>query len=264
MSIAGRLVVSQPIEIPRAVMMHDFAITQDFVLFFDLPLVFSFDAVARGGMPYAFDESAGARIGVLRRDAPTRPVRWLEIEPCYFFHPMNASNSGDSIRIDVARYPELWRNTRAILAPLFSIATRSTSRAARSGRARSTISRSNSRASAKIETVCPIDSATRPPPATTASSWGPVSSATTSRRASGRASTARGHGCRARFRPGRGADAAQARARPRRARLAPRLSPRPGRRSERVWVSDATRGGRADRAGVFPQRVPPASTGAGR
>ena len=107
----GRLVVSQPIEIPRPIMMHDFAITEDFVLFFDLPLVFSFDAVARGGMPYAFEESAGARIGVLRRDAPTSAVRWLEIEPCYFFHPMNASNAGDAIRIDVARYPDLWRNT---------------------------------------------------------------------------------------------------------------------------------------------------------
>lgn len=107
----GRLMLSRPIEIPRPIMMHDFAITEDFVLFFDLPLVFSFDAVARGGLPYAFEESAGARIGVLRRDAPEAPVRWLEIEPCFFFHPMNASNAGDAIRIDVARYPDLWRNT---------------------------------------------------------------------------------------------------------------------------------------------------------
>jgi carotenoid cleavage dioxygenase len=92
-------------------MMHDFAITRDYVLFFDLPIVFSFEAAARGGMPYAFDAKAGARIGVLRRDAPTAPVRWLEIEPCYFFHPMNASNAGDSIRVDVARYPSLWAET---------------------------------------------------------------------------------------------------------------------------------------------------------
>lgn len=108
---AGQLVLSQPIEIPRPVMMHDFAITRDFVLFFDLPLVFSFEAAARGGMPYAFDPKAGARIGVLRRDAPTAAVRWLEVEPCYFFHPMNASNFGDAIRIDVARYPSLWSET---------------------------------------------------------------------------------------------------------------------------------------------------------
>jgi carotenoid cleavage dioxygenase len=61
-------------------------------------------------MPYAFDEKAGARIGVMRRDLPAKGVRWLEIDPCYFFHPMNASNTGESIRVDVARYPELWRN----------------------------------------------------------------------------------------------------------------------------------------------------------
>ena len=108
---AGELVLSQPIEIPRPIMMHDFSITQDYVLFFDLPLVFSFEAVARGGMPYAFEEAAGARIGVMRRDSPTAGVRWLEIEPCYFFHPLNAWNAGDKIRVDVARYPELWRNT---------------------------------------------------------------------------------------------------------------------------------------------------------
>lgn len=108
---SGRLVLSQPIEIPRPVMMHDFAITRDFVLFFDLPLVFSFEAAARGGMPYAFEPEAGARIGVLRRDAPTAGVRWLPIEPCYFFHPMNASNDGDAIRVDVARYSELWRES---------------------------------------------------------------------------------------------------------------------------------------------------------
>lgn len=105
----GELALSRPIEIPRPIMMHDFAITQDFVLFFDLPLVFSIEAAARGGLPYAFDASAGARIGVLRRDAPESPVHWLEIEPCFFFHPLNAWNNGDSIRIDVARYPELWR-----------------------------------------------------------------------------------------------------------------------------------------------------------
>ncbi len=105
---AGQLVLSQPIGIPRPVMMHDFAITRNFVLFFDLPIVFSFEAAARGGMPYAFDARAGARIGVLRRDAPTGEVRWFEVEPCYFFHPMNASDAGDSIRLDVARYPSLW------------------------------------------------------------------------------------------------------------------------------------------------------------
>jgi len=109
----GRLVLSRPIEIPRPIMMHDFAITRDFVLFFDLPLLFDFGAAGRGGMPYAFHADAGARIGILRRDDPNGSVRWLAIDPCYFFHPMNAWNEGDAIRVDVARYPELWRTTSA-------------------------------------------------------------------------------------------------------------------------------------------------------
>jgi carotenoid cleavage dioxygenase len=36
-------------------------------------------------------------------------VRWLEIEPCYVFHPVNAFEEGGRIVLDVARYPVLWR-----------------------------------------------------------------------------------------------------------------------------------------------------------
>lgn len=116
---AGELVLSRPIEIPRPVMMHDFAITQDFVLFFDLPIVFTPEAITRGGMPYAFDASAGARLGVLRRDAPGEEPVWLPIEPCYFFHSVNAWNEGGSIRLEVARYPELWRHSATRFDPAF-------------------------------------------------------------------------------------------------------------------------------------------------
>lgn len=116
-SRAGELELSLPIEIPRPVMMHDFAITQDFVLFFDLPIVFSPAAAARGGMPYAFDRSAGARLGILRRDAPEEPPLWLAIDPCYFFHPVNAWSEGDAIRLEVARYAELWSRSSGRFDP---------------------------------------------------------------------------------------------------------------------------------------------------
>ncbi len=105
---SGRLVESRPIEIPRPVMMHDFAITRDFVIFMDLPIVFSAERAARGGMPYGWEADAGARLGFLRRDDPDGEVRWLEIDPCFVFHPMNAFSSGDRITLDVARYESLW------------------------------------------------------------------------------------------------------------------------------------------------------------
>ena len=36
-------------------------------------------------------------------------VRWFAIDPCYVFHPLNAYEQGETIVMDVARYPELWR-----------------------------------------------------------------------------------------------------------------------------------------------------------
>jgi carotenoid cleavage dioxygenase-like enzyme len=36
-------------------------------------------------------------------------VSWVDIEPCYVFHPMNAYEADDdTIVLDVARYPRLW------------------------------------------------------------------------------------------------------------------------------------------------------------
>lgn len=37
----GELLRTVPIEIPMAVMMHDFAITENYTIFMDLPLTFS-------------------------------------------------------------------------------------------------------------------------------------------------------------------------------------------------------------------------------
>jgi carotenoid cleavage dioxygenase len=111
----GRLVESRPIGIPRPVMMHDFAITRDYVIFMDLPVVFSPASAARGGMPYAWSDEAGARLGFLRRGRDggdsEGEVVWLDIDPCFVFHPMNACSEGERITLDVARYDDLWRST---------------------------------------------------------------------------------------------------------------------------------------------------------
>ena len=44
---SGQLVRSEPITLPRSVMMHDFAITRSRVVFFDLPVVFDLEPCSR-------------------------------------------------------------------------------------------------------------------------------------------------------------------------------------------------------------------------
>lgn len=104
----GTLVVDQPIEVPGLTMMHDFAITERYVLFLDLPVVFSLELARQGTMPYRWDPGYGARIGVLRRDDPSAPVRWFEIAPCYVFHVANAFDTGDVITLHAVRYESMW------------------------------------------------------------------------------------------------------------------------------------------------------------
>ncbi|MDQ2627697.1 MAG: carotenoid oxygenase family protein [Actinomycetota bacterium] len=125
---AGRARRTVDIEVTGAPMMHDFSLTEKYVVVYDLPVTFDpiqvlpvnlprrLQAPARlvlgsllgkvrlpnpitamvnrdsrppAGLPYAWNPGYPARIGVMPREGePT--VRWFDIEPCYVFHPVNA------------------------------------------------------------------------------------------------------------------------------------------------------------------------------
>ena len=115
----GRLTVNRPIDVPALTLMHDFALTADYVVFMDLPLLFNLsDALTQPSerdLPYRWDDRHRARLGVLRRDDPYGPVRWFDIDPCFVFHIANAYDmklaGGNSIVLEVVRYPEMWRDS---------------------------------------------------------------------------------------------------------------------------------------------------------
>lgn len=90
------------IEIPNMVMMHDFNITENHVIFMDLPLVFDLELISTG-IPYSFKKEAGARLGVMPRTGKGSDIRWFEIDPCYVFHPVNAFEKDGVITLYVSR-----------------------------------------------------------------------------------------------------------------------------------------------------------------
>lgn len=97
------------VEVPGAPMMHDFALTANHVVLFDLPVTFDLDLVASQPFPYGWNADHGARIGVFRRDGDGRDLRWFEVGPCYVYHPMNAYDDGDHVVLDVVRHPSTMR-----------------------------------------------------------------------------------------------------------------------------------------------------------
>ena len=102
----GELVQIEPIELPRAVMMHDWNITENHVVFMDLPIISDMNLAVETGSPFGFKPEFGARLGVMPREGSNSDVRWFDIDPCYVFHPLNSYEEGNKIILHVCRQQE--------------------------------------------------------------------------------------------------------------------------------------------------------------
>jgi len=103
---SGKMVQSEIIDVPGSTMMHDFAITENYVLFLDLPLVFEIEQAVAGNMPYLWSDQYGARIGLMPRGGGNADVKWIEVDPCYIVHTLNAFESQGKIFFDASCYAE--------------------------------------------------------------------------------------------------------------------------------------------------------------
>lgn len=124
---SGRVRRCENITVKGTSMMHAFSLTDREAIIYDLPVTYSARAAASGSrVPYTWDDSHGARLGVLPREGTDADVRWMDIAPCFVFHPVNAYGRGRHIIIDVIRHerafdldplhpsestPTLWRWT---------------------------------------------------------------------------------------------------------------------------------------------------------
>lgn len=105
----GRLVRTEDIDVGGPVMVHDMGLTQSSVVVFDLPVVFDLELAAGGRrLPYRWDPDYTARVGVMPRAGTAADTTWIEIDPCYVFHPLNAYDEGGDVVIDVVRYDTMF------------------------------------------------------------------------------------------------------------------------------------------------------------
>jgi carotenoid cleavage dioxygenase-like enzyme len=103
----GRLVRSEEIDVPFASMMHDFIATESHVIFPVFPAAFDLEAIEQTGSALVWRPDLGTHIGIMPRDGGNADVVWIESDPCYVFHPMNAHSEETRIIAEVARYPRL-------------------------------------------------------------------------------------------------------------------------------------------------------------
>ncbi|MFM6430712.1 MAG: carotenoid oxygenase family protein [Dolichospermum sp.] len=102
-SSQGELLSTVPIEIPMAVMMHDFAITENYTIFMDLPLTFSMERMQRGEPMLMFEKHRPSRFGIIPRHGDNSNIRWFECPSCYVFHTLNAYEVGDEVVLIACR-----------------------------------------------------------------------------------------------------------------------------------------------------------------
>ncbi|MCD8489474.1 MAG: carotenoid oxygenase family protein [Desertifilum sp.] len=99
----GELLQTVPIDLPVGVMMHDFAITERYTLFMDLPLTFRLERLQLGEPAFAFERDRPSRFGILPRHGDNQTIRWFETPSCYVFHTLNAYEAGDEVVLIACR-----------------------------------------------------------------------------------------------------------------------------------------------------------------
>ncbi|MFK0193682.1 carotenoid oxygenase family protein [Kitasatospora sp. NPDC090308] len=110
----GRVREARPVPVKGRPWMHAFALTARHTVLFDLPVAHDpAEAAAGSAFPHTWQHDRDARIGIVPRDRPDAAPLWLDVPPCFVFHPVNAFEDADGrITVDVIRHERAFDRDR--------------------------------------------------------------------------------------------------------------------------------------------------------
>ena len=104
--------VRRELDIPvqHGPLIHDCALTARYVIVLDLPVTISFRAVLRGyQFPFRWNPSHPSRVGLLPREGASKDIIWVDVDPCFVFHTVNAFDLPDGpVVLDVVAYDHMF------------------------------------------------------------------------------------------------------------------------------------------------------------
>jgi carotenoid cleavage dioxygenase-like enzyme len=92
-----------PIDLPGPRLPHDMAITENYAILMDLPLMNDPAAAKAGRFKLKFDAGIPSRFGVIPRFGQAESIRWFDAHPCFIYHSVNSWEEGDVVVLDVCR-----------------------------------------------------------------------------------------------------------------------------------------------------------------
>ena len=107
-----------PIDVGASSMIHDFAITDRDVIFWEGPVLFDLNmAISGEPIPYRWDAPYGARLGVMPLGGTGDQIRWIEVDPMFIFHGTNAYRDGDDIVLHASKLNEFFKEYDGLDGP---------------------------------------------------------------------------------------------------------------------------------------------------
>jgi carotenoid cleavage dioxygenase-like enzyme len=101
----GNVTRDELLEAPYSSMVHDFAVTKNWIVMPIFPLTGSMERVLGGKPPFAWEPDKGTHIAFIPRKGTVADVKWVSAPPSYVFHPMNHFETADGrVVVDVMKY----------------------------------------------------------------------------------------------------------------------------------------------------------------
>ena len=108
---AGCVRASRALPVDRPILVHDFGLTPEHLVLFDLPVLFDEEAMFEGQpLPYRWDGQGRAAVGLVPRSGDPSDAEWFEIEPCWIPHLAAVRTRSGRVTIEAIQRPALFRD----------------------------------------------------------------------------------------------------------------------------------------------------------